>query len=267
MTLLSGANFTIATLDKADLTGGAHLEDADFSGANLRGTDLTGANLQGADFGGAQMHGALFRFAHLEGANLNDTDIEAADFSATHLEGAKLAGAKVKAVDFRGATIWLTAPPDGAMPLADVSELRIRPLDEADLPALLAAIERVPSPRGKARLKSVLAPIMAIAESRSWSSSPDAQKWQAIVARSQTTLSDSYGRDLTEALGQLMCKPRWSGGSVATGIAKRALGGHFRGNPMAIYDRARAEDCPAAKNVPKTVMQDFATAIDAARAN
>ena len=76
-----------------------------------------------------------------------------------------------------------------------------------------------------------------------------------------------YKLQLTDYLAKLQCKARWSNGSVATGIARRAQTQQFRGDLVAIYDRLKAEDCPASKTVPPKTLRDLGAAADAARGN
>jgi hypothetical protein len=62
-----------------------------------------------------------------------------------------------------------------------------------------------------------------------------------------------------------MCRPRYAGGAVAAGVARRAMADGFKGDMPAIYDRLRAPDCAASSTVGARLLRDLATAADAAR--
>jgi len=91
-------------LSNVDLSG-AHLFDANltgatFVGANLRGVDLSGAdlshaNLTGATFVGANLRGAILTGANLQGANLNRADLTRADLTDAILTRAILTRANL----------------------------------------------------------------------------------------------------------------------------------------------------------------------------
>ena len=80
-------------------------------------------------------------------------------------------------------------------------------------------------------------------------------------------MQDSYKPRLTEHLAKLACKSRWSSGSVATGLARRAQGIEFKGDAIALFDRLRADECPASKTASRRVMRGLSTAVDIARGN
>jgi hypothetical protein len=229
---------------------------------------LTGAQLQAADFSSASVQAASLSYANLQGAILRDADFSTATFNNVRLEGADLTGAKVTGADFRHAGIWLTKPPladaDG---LADMSELSMRPLTDSDVAAMKQGIERVRSRRVRAELTERLAPIMNIPESANWIATPEAQQWQSFQAASAAFQPETYKYQLTEYLAKLQCKMRWSSGSVATGVARRAQGPQFRGDLAVIYDRLDAAECPASKSVPAKVLRDLGAAADAAGGN
>jgi hypothetical protein len=56
-----------------------------------------------------------------------------------------------------------------------------------------------------------------------------------------------------------MCSARWSNGSIATGIARRAIAQEFRGDVVAVYDALRIGSCPASKTTPEKVMRDLSS--------
>jgi uncharacterized protein YjbI with pentapeptide repeats len=266
--LLSEADFSEAQMAKANLSGGAQLQRASFLVASLQGADLSGAKLQFADFSSAALQGASLQYASLEGAVLRDADLEGADLQSARLQGADLAGAKLRAADLRGASIWMTVPPapEDVM-LSDMRGLVIRPIDGEDVKVLETAISHVGNPRARVRLKAQAKPMMDVAGAQGWAATPALQTWQGLVAATNGVPRDAYGGQLTEHLAGLMCKPRWSGGGIATGVAKRAQGQQFQGNMITIYDRLKSKECPAGASVPGGLMQALASAVDIAREN
>ncbi len=269
--LLAGADFSNANLAKADLTGGVQMQGANFLVAGLQGADLTGAQAQRADFSSAGLQGAILSYAGLQGAILKDADLEGADLNRARLQGADLSGAKLRAADMRGAGIWQTvAPALDNLTLADLSELALSPSDDREVADLKTMIDKITGPRLRGRLTDALAPVLNTAEARKWSASSQYQFWQSQSAAGQSTFAQPVGLEvyksqLTDHLARLMCRARWSGGSVATGIAKRAQAQYFRGDMGAINDRLRAKDCPASDTVTKKVARDLASAVDAFR--
>ena len=264
--LITGADFSSARLDKADLTGGISGQGTQFLIASLQGADLTGAQLQGADFSSASLQGALFNYAHLQGATLKDAQLDAASFHQAHLEGADMSGASVTAGDFRGASLWMTKIPQlEAGGVADYSELVIKPLDESETASLTRMIKAVPVRRASEHLAEVLAPLLDPAQSAVWGSHTDLARWQGMASQTQTLPPDQLKANLTEYLGKLMCRARWSNGAVATGVARRAQTPQFKGDLAGIYDRLKDPACPALSGVPAKVMKDLGTAADIAR--
>lgn len=266
--LMTGANFAYAHLERADLSGGTQLQGANFLLATLQGADLHGAQLQFADFTGAHMQGAVLAQAGLHGGVLRDADLEAADLTRASLFGSDMTGARLRGADLRGAAIWMTEPPlDQTIALADLSELIMRPLDKGEVGELQSMLERISNPRLKTRLTERLAPVMAGNETRRWAQSGEQQRWQQYVNQTRPAQADTYNRDITDFLAQLSCKQRWSNAAIATGIAKRAQSPTFRGNPQTIYDKIRADDCPASKSIQRRTLQTLSTTIDTSRGN
>jgi uncharacterized protein YjbI with pentapeptide repeats len=264
--LVQGANFSSARLDKADMTGGIQAQGASFLLATLQGADLTGAQLQDADFSSANMQGAVLNFAQLQAANLRDADLEAASLIQAWLFGADLTDVKITGADLRGARVWMTKPPQpDAQGMADLSDLVLAPIGESDVAALKQTLERIVSRRIRARVTEALAPLLDNAQTAAWAQSPELAAWQSIVAASTQTPSDFYKQRLTDYLMRLQCKPRWSNGSVATGIARRAQGQQFRGDLVILYDTLVHADCPAGKTVLPKVLKDLSGAADLAR--
>lgn len=286
---LSGANLAGAVLDEADLTGadlsrailsratlrsarldraqlaGVRAEAASFAIASLAGADLAGANLLLADFGGAGLQGANLEKATLDGARLRGASLEAASLAQASLRAADLAGARIAGADLRGAMIWQTEPPaaDPAA-LADLSETIIGPMDDKTLATLKAAIQRVATYTGPRGSDGLLASLET-SESRKWASSTAATTWQAAIQASQAAIANAYKARFTEALAKAVCRPRWSAGHLATGVARRALAAQFRGDPVLLYDKLRADDCPGGKAVPGAIMRDLGALADSLR--
>jgi uncharacterized protein YjbI with pentapeptide repeats len=264
--LLTGANFASARLEKVDMTGGVQAQGANFLIAGLQGADLSGAKLQLADFSYASLQGAVLNHAHLEAAILRDADLEAAALNHVRLEGADMTGAKIAGADLRGAGIWMTKPPEAdASGMADLTEIAIRPLGEDDIAGLKAMLEHMESRRVRPLVAEALAPLFDPETSGKWSGSPEQSRWASLITT--PLMQGDYRARVTDYLSRLMCKARWSNGSVATGIVRRAQAQQFRGDLVAIYDRLKADDCPAAKTVPAKVLRDFALAADLARGN
>jgi hypothetical protein len=78
-------------------------------------------------------------------------------------------------------------------------------------------------------------------------------------------IADGFRTRLTESLVRLMCRPRFAGGAVAAGIARRAMADGFKGDMPVIHDRLRAADCPASSAVGARLLRELAIAADAAR--
>ena len=165
--LVQGANFTSARLDKADMTGGIQAQGASFLLATLQGADLTGAQLQDADFSSANMQGAILNFAQLQAANLRDADLEGASLIQAWLHGADLTGAKITAADLRGVRVWMTRPPDAdAQGMADAGEIVLTPIGESEVASLKQMLERIVSRRIRARVTEAFAPLLDPASDR-----------------------------------------------------------------------------------------------------
>lgn len=262
---LTGANFSSANLEKADLTGGVDAQGANFLIAVLHGADFNGAQLQFADFSSASMQAAQLAYAQLQSAVMRDVDLEGASLSNARLEGADLSGAKLAATDLRAAHVWKTEPPKpDATGLSDLSELSIAQPTESDVSRLQAMLEKIENKTVRGQVRDALAALLDPSESAKWNGSTGQAGWQALA--SSATTSPDKAR-LTDALMTLMCKARWSNGSVATGIARRAQSPQFRGDLVAIYDRLKSTDCPASGSVLSKVQKSLATAADIARSN
>jgi uncharacterized protein YjbI with pentapeptide repeats len=268
--LLTGADFSSARLDKADLTGGVAAQGAQFLIASLQGADLTGAQLQAADFASASLQGAVLNYAHLQGVVLRDAELDAASFLQARMDAADMTGAKLSGADFRGAGVWLAKPPepDGAG-VADFGNLYVKPPSEADIGALRRMLEGFTNRRVRTQVTDALASLLDPKQSAAWETNQDYAKWQGLAAAPVLGPADvdTFSTRLTEHLARLMCRSRWSNGAIATGVARRAQIQQFRGNLVALYDKLKAEDCPASKTVLPKVLKEFSAAADVARSN
>ena len=260
-----GANFSSAHLERVDMTGGVQLQGANLLVASMQGANLFGALMQGADLSSASLQGAILTHAHLEGAMLRDADLEAADLQYANLQRADLGGAKVRAADLRGATIWQTTPPmRESLPLADLSGLVVRPVDQEQAGVIRSWVDKIEDPRVKRQVLEALDQLFNAAETGRWGSTPERQIWQSYAVITQSASQETYPKDLTEHLLGMMCKARFGNGSVATGVAQRAQGAMFRGNLVAVYDRLRSKECPASAAMSPRLMQRLGATIDAA---
>jgi uncharacterized protein YjbI with pentapeptide repeats len=266
--LISGADFSSAILDKADLTGGVRGEAATFLIASLQGADLTGAELQRAEFSSAALQAAVLNYANLQGAILQDADLEAAAAHQTKLQGANMTGARIAATDFRGAGVWMTLPPAADPPgLSDFSDLQIRPLAENEQQSVKQVVERVDAGI-RDKVSDVLFQLTNTEVVNGWAQSDEGRRWQDMRAPPLPfPTGESPAARLTDYLARTMCKPRWANGAIATGIARRAQAQQFKGDMVSIYDSLKAETCPAAKTVLPKVLKDFSFAADVARSN
>ncbi|HML42148.1 MULTISPECIES: pentapeptide repeat-containing protein [Hyphomicrobium] len=264
--LLQGANFSSARLDKADLTGGVQAQGANFLVANLQGADLTGAHLLAADFSSADMTGAVLSYAHLDLAELRDAKLDGAVLYRASLRGADLIGASITGADLREAKVWRTVPPTvDPEGLADLSGVAVTAMTETDVSDIKYSLERILSRRVKARVAEQVEPLVNLPEVAKWESTPDFAQWQGLASNGAQPVADAYRTRITDYLMRLQCRPRWSNGSVATGVARRAQRQEFRGDLTAIYDRLKTEDCPASKTVAPKTLKDLSAAADIAR--
>ena len=262
---LTGANFSGAHLERADFTGGARLAGANFLIAFLQGADLTGAELAFADFSTAGMQGAVLAHAQLAGAVLRDAELEGADLRSARLHGADLTGARLKSVDLREAGLWMTdPPPESAVALADLTDARLKPLDAAETATLTALINDIGDPALATRIKERLADVMGTG-AKSWETNPAFGLWKRLVSSNTQADAVAYGQTLTDQLAQLMCRTRWARGTVANGVAKRAMSPVFRGSLPAIAERAKTESCPGGRNLSPRIQQMLTLAVDNAK--
>jgi uncharacterized protein YjbI with pentapeptide repeats len=260
--LISGASFDRASLQRADLKGALSLQGTTFVLANLQGASLGDARLQGADFSGASLAGATLALADLTGAVLREADLEGAELQSAKLYGADLRGARLQGADLAGALVWRAQPPAGdAVELADLANIVMRPPGKEDADALKAIAKAQTQPAGEQ------APGTKDQPGADWSGSADGQAWSALLRTSEAAMAEGYRTRLTELLGRLACRARFADAAVATGLARRASGQGFKGEPGPLYERLKATDCPASRTVlvsrQSRVLFDLEAAIEA----
>jgi uncharacterized protein YjbI with pentapeptide repeats len=259
--LISGARFERAGLQRADLSAVASERGASFVLANLQGANLAGARLQMADFSGASLPGVNLSLAYLAGAVLREADLEGADLQSARLYGADLRGAKLQAADLAGALVWRALPPSGdAAALADLANIVMRSAgkDEAEALKTIAGAEAQPAgeqPTG-------VADLLKQPPGGDWSASADGQAWGALLRASEAGMAEGYRTRLAEHLGRLACRARFADGAVGAGVARRASGPSFKGDPAAVLERLKAADCPAARTIPPRLLLDLAAAVE-----
>jgi len=264
--LLQDANFASARLEKADLTGGVQAQGANFIVANLQGADLTGATLTGADFANADLTAAILAYAHLDAANLRDAKLAGASLYRATLYGAHLGGASVTGADLREAKVWHTVPPvPDPDAFADLSGIQVAAITEAQAADLTAAVERIEGRPTKVRVSEAVAPLVDLRAAAGWSGSADYGAWHGLAAAGAQTYPDLYRPRITDYLLRQVCRPRWSNGAVATGLARRAVRQEFQGDLIALYDRLADASCPASKTVAPQALKDLSVAADIAR--
>ena len=132
-------------------------------------------------------------------------------------------------------------------------------VDSANLDTIVKALD---PGRARERVRESIEPLLDAGQAGQWLGTAEQQSWQSLINITASSTQESYGKDLTEHLMSLMCKSRFANASVATGIAKRAQGGQFRGNISAINDRLRAKDCSASEAISQSLLQRLSTAVD-----
>jgi hypothetical protein len=265
--LMAGAKLSRANLERADLSGGAQLQGVNLAEANLQGADLSGARLQMADLGGASMRGANLSATNLEGSVLRDSDLEGASLQMAKLFGADMHGAKLGLADLSRALIWRTVPPaaDGTV-LADLASLVIKAPSEEELGHTRSAVAALDSGPLKVRLANLMAPKNDAGPNSGWASSPEGLAWAGLARKAgETGTGEEYRARLSGELARLACRSR-TGGGVARGIARRALGAGFKGDVALLYERLKAPDCGILAALPPRILADLAAAAEAGKA-
>ncbi|MDX2289932.1 MAG: pentapeptide repeat-containing protein [Hyphomicrobiaceae bacterium] len=294
--LLAGASFTGARLDKADLTGGVQAQGANFAIASLQGADLKGARLYGADFRSATMQAAILDYARLEGANFQGADLEAASLYRARLQAADFTRVRLIAADLRGAAVWMAQPAEGAqVRLADLDGLVVRKLTEAETTSLKESILSIGSDWLRRQVGDRLSALIDQSKMAAWEGSADSRSWDVLVRSARSTFSTSspvsplagvssdpnatpvapapvavdyttstYSRELTGHLVGMLCRPRWSNGAVASGIAVRAQAPQFAADLAAINARLADPTCKPAPGVAERIRAGLSSAADIA---
>lgn len=255
--LLAGSRFSSANLRMANLTGGVEAQGADFLLATLEGADLTGAELQFADFSSATMPAVALGHAKMEGAVLRDADMSGAALHHSKLQGATLSGANLEGADLRWARVWMTEPPsEDKLKHADLSELGVGPLTDIEAKALRSSVRQIGRTATRNLVMTQLRSLWDPKQSTSWAQKDERAKWRDLVADRTVPLDDTaYAVSLAAYLGGLACKTRWPDGSVATGIIRRATGQLFRGSRDLIRSTLSDRSCAPAKAVEKPIMK------------
>ena len=119
--------------------------------------------------------------------------------------------------------------------------------DEAERAGLKTQLERIADDDVRARAAEAVAPLLDGRDGRRpGRGSADQQRWQSWCRRPSPAAAGApnYKADLTDYLTKLMCSARWSNGSVATGVARRAVAQQFRGDVVAVYDGLKSRRLP-----------------------
>ncbi len=115
--------------------------------------------------------------------------------------------------------------------MADAGEIVLTPIGESEVAGLKQMLERIVSRRMRARVTEAFAPLLdPAADGCVGASARSLSPGRASLPSSTQPSTDIYKPRLTDYLVRLQCKPRWSNGSVATGIARRAQAQQFRGD-------------------------------------
>jgi hypothetical protein len=171
-----------------------------------------------------------------------------------------------------------------------MSGLAAAPLSESELLQLDRELQKVADQHLRAQIVDPIRPLMTADALANWPvTAPDRQAWTAMAATgaaaastapavavnvasaagasvpASVSTSETYVQRLTDYLAKLACKPRWEAGSVATGVAKRALEAEFKGDPARIYDRLSGDGCPGGKAIAPQVRTNLINALDRAR--
>lgn len=301
--LLVGANLSRARLEKADLSGGVVLHGANLAATLLRGADLTGAKLEGADLTKASMQAASLSVARLDGAILREADLEAANLYQARLPLADLTGARIRAASMREAWVWRARIPDATdSGLADLAGLRAHPPTPDDLDALKDMLKGLTDQRLAAVVRGRLAGMASgDAGPMAEQGNGTASAWAELIRVServsseagtvigslvptgsfagidppatpaignglaaQLRLSDRRAR-ITRHLVTMACQPREINGAIATGVARRAQGPAFNGDPGAVLESLRRPECTPARAIPSHDLDRLMDTVEALR--
>jgi uncharacterized protein YjbI with pentapeptide repeats len=263
--LLTGATFESAGLSLADLSEAA-LEGASFVRASLDGAVLTGARLQMADFTRAGLQGASLTSAHLAGAALREADLEGAQLQQAKLYGADMRGARLQAADLAGAAVWRTTPPAAdAVALADIANIAMKAPGKDEVETLMALVESVEAALPAGERTAGLGGLVKELGEGGWMGSADGQAWAGLLRSSAAAMAEGYRFRLAEHLARMACRAGSAGPAVAIGVVARVVAPNFKGDPAVLGDRLKAADCPGAKDLPASVVQRLAVAVERAK--
>lgn len=280
--LVAGVNFSSARLDRANLTGGIQGAGANFLIASLQGADLTGAKLYGADFRSAKLQGAMMNYAQLQGAMVADADFEGASLQRVQLMGADMERANITAADLRAARVFKSVPPlrdDGG--LADLTGLDLAEPKESDILQLRSAVNGISDTDLRRQVGDAVGKLIDQdgtwnhADRAAWVSLVEAGRVKSLETGVESAIANpveglvglkaaAFGDRLTRHLSQMVCRARWSDGSVANGVALRARAPDFRADARVIYKSLKSEECPAGEQVSDDVLKELSSVSDGA---
>jgi uncharacterized protein YjbI with pentapeptide repeats len=224
--------------------------------AQLQGADLRNAQLQGAELRSAQLQGAELRSAQLQGAELRSAQLQGANLRGAQLQGADLTGAQLQGADLRGAALWRALVPYAVWDLADLRGAHVRPLDDAEIAALITG-DRPSQPAFPEAWKSEPNVMFEQGDPE-----PERLEWGPL----RWERPEEYDKDLAGFLGELACG-RDVPEAQTRGLAIRPLFDvripeRLGGEPDRLWHRLFAErvtgpDCPPAKGLPENMRRDL----------
>ena len=255
--LMIGTDFASAQLERANLSGGALLQGANFLLASLQGADLSGAKLQMADLANAGLQGANLALASLEGAVLRDAEMDGANLQMSRLHGADLKGAKMQGADLSGAVVWRApAAGRGGSALSDMAQIVLQPPSEEDWRRCRRSSTRLEASPLKTRMSERPGRLLDRAQNARWASSARQQLWQGSPGQ-----RDGDGRGLPGPADRL---------PVAADVPLAFANGRWRpawhAAPWRRASRAtcppsttaEGADCPASATMRPRMMRDLA---------
>jgi hypothetical protein len=166
----------------------------------------------------------------------------------------------------RDSVVWHTVPAGESAPMVDLMRMDMRPPDAEIMHAMRSDIAAVADDVLRNRLLEGAERLSASGATAGWEQSAEGKTWADMAQTAATdAVSDTYKARLTAYLAQMMCRPKWSNGAVAGGIAERVMAPNFKGDMPAVYEKLAAGDCPAAAAVGPRTMRELAAAAAAAR--
>jgi hypothetical protein len=147
--------------------------------------------------------------------------------------------------------------------LVDVGRLSISPLSQQDREVVKASIKEIVDAKRRNDATNRLAPVLDNSPA-GWPATADYAEWQRLLEAATTSNGPDYRHNLTVYLEELLCKVLWADGSVAQGVAGRAVGNGFAGDLPAVFQRLTTPDdgCRGAKHVSLSTIQLLAAKID-----